>query len=754
MLKVCLLYRRRYHRILAATAAMLAFAPVLAVAAGGQQSHDWALYALVIILLLLLLLTIRRGLPGAAIPVDDNARPLPLQASGDEWWEWRPAENQLRRGQHWRHFPCDNLRYRDAEFGLTIHPKDLNRVEAALHACLHGQQPGFQETYRLQQGDSWSWVLDRGTVVEQGATGTPVRLLGTLTDVSALMQSTEQHRLFSRTLEHISDGVLILDRNFHIVDVNRAFHRITGHQREAVIGRPLKFSRYPQQFTEQIRKALLQHHQWQGELEEFRADGGAYLLELTIDPISDDNGDITHYVGVFSDITQRKRTEQELLKLANSDTLTELPNRSLFYANHQHLTRRQLPHALMVFDLDNFKKINDSLGHMAGDRLLCAVADRLKQCCGSSDTLYRLGGDEFAVIIEGNNSIAHLTEMAQRALNTLHDPFRVQQTDIFVTSSVGIALYPLDGQSTEDLLKKADTAMYHAKAQGANRTQFFSESMNEQAIKRIQMEALLRQALRNNGFEVHYQPQYSLERQEMIGMEALVRLRHPEHGLIYPGEFIPLAEESGLIIEIGELTLRQACLAAQRWREQGLFQGRIAVNLSARQLELADFGERVRQVLDETGLPPRALELEITEGSVMQSPTHAIAALQAVRQQGIWLALDDFGTGYSSLAYLKQFPVTSLKIDRTFVKDLESSLEDRQMASAIITIAHNLGLEVIAEGVESESQLRILSAMNCEICQGYLLSKPLNEASMSSLLKRSGGRMELPTSGNRNSRNG
>ncbi len=739
---------------MAATAAMLAFAPPPTLAANDHQTHDWALYGLVCMLLMLLLLTIRRGIPAASGNNDDVTSLLPVQASGDEWWEWRPAENQLKRGQHWQHFPCDNLRYRDGEFGLTIHPKDQNRVEAALRACLSGEQPGFQETYRLQHGEGWNWVLDRGAVVEHGPAGTPLRLSGTLTDVSALMQSTEQHRLFSRTLEHISDGVMILDRNFHIVDVNRAFHRITGHQREAVMGRPLKFSRYPQQFTEQIRNALLQHHQWQGELEEFRADGGVYLLELTFDPISDDNGEVTHYVGVFSDITQRKRTEQELLKLANSDTLTELPNRSLFYANHQHLTRRQLTHALMVFDLDNFKKINDSLGHMAGDRLLCAVADRLKKCCSSSDTLYRLGGDEFAVIIEGNNSIAHLTEMAQRALSTLNEPFRVQQTDIFVTSSVGIALYPLDGQSTEDLLKKADTAMYHAKAQGANRTQFFSESMNEQAIKRIQMEALLRQALRSNGFELHYQPQYSLERQEMIGMEALVRLRHPDHGLIYPGDFIPLAEESGLIVEIGEVTLRLACQAAQRWREQGLFQGRMAVNLSARQLELADFGERLRQVLEQTGLPARALELEITEGSVMQSPALAIAAMQAIRQQGIWLALDDFGTGYSSLAYLKQFPVTTLKIDRTFVKDLESSLEDRQMASAIITIAHNLGLEVIAEGVESESQLRILSAMNCEICQGYLLGKPLDEASMNSLLKRSGGRMELPGNGSRNLLNG
>ena len=667
-----------------------------------------------------------------------------MRAAGDEWWDWQIESKHLHRGRHWHSFPFDSIRCSDEQVGATVHPKDLLRVTNAITGCLKGDHEQYQATYRIKQDEGWRWILDRGAVLERDGLGQPLRMAGTLTDVSHLMQSSEQHRLFARTLEHISDGVVILDRHFQIVDINRAFGRITGFERDQILGSSLLFSRYPQQFTDQVKKTLTKTGRWVGELEENRADGSAFLMEMTIDAIADEHGEASHFVGVFSDITERKRTEQELLKLANSDTLTELPNRSLFYANHQHLTRRRQPHALMVFDLDNFKKINDSLGHMAGDKLLCAVAERLKRCCRSNDTLYRLGGDEFAIVIEGNNSIANLTEVAKRALTSLKEPFHVEQTDIFVTSSVGIALYPLDGQTTEDLLKKADTAMYHAKSSGANRSQFFSESMNEQAIRRIQLEALLRNSMQANTFELHYQPQYAIERAQMIGMEVLIRLRHPERGLIYPGEFIALAEESGLIVDIGEWVLRQACRTAQRWREAGLFTGRIAVNLSARQLELEDFGDRVSQILEETGLPPRALELEITEGSVMQSPGLAIATMQAIRQLGVQLALDDFGTGYSSLAYLKQFPLTSLKIDRTFVKDLESSLEDRQMASAIITIAHNLGLEVIAEGVESESQLRILSAMQCEVCQGYLLGKPMDEASMVALLRKSGGRMELP----------
>lgn len=744
MLKICPLHRGvSVSRSALVLYGLLPWTPAFA---NADTVGSWSPWLLSVLLLVLLVLALLRGAPRHQSRGPAAASQQPLRAAGDEWWDWQVESSHLHRGQHWPHFPFDSLRCSDEQLGVSIHPKDLLRVTTAISSCLKGEQEQYQATYRIKQDDGWRWILDRGAVLERDGAGQPLRMAGTLTDVSHLMHSSEQHRLFARTLEHISDGVVILDRHFQIVDINRAFGRITGFERQEILGRALIFARYPQQFTDQVKKTLAKTGRWVGELEESRADGSTFLMELTIDAISDEHGEASHFVGVFSDITERKRTEQELLKLANSDTLTELPNRSLFYANHQHLTRRRQPHALMVFDLDNFKKINDSLGHMAGDKLLCAVAERLKRCCRSNDTLYRLGGDEFAIVIEGNNSIANLTEVAKRALASLKEPFHVEQTDIFVTSSVGIALYPLDGQTTEELLKKADTAMYHAKSSGANRSQFFSESMNEQAIRRIQLEALLRNGMQANTFELHYQPQYAIERGEMIGMEVLIRLRHPERGLIYPGEFIALAEESGLIVDIGEWVLRQACRTTQRWRDAGLFNGRIAVNLSARQLELEDFGERISQILEETGLPPRALELEITEGSVMQSPGLAIATMQAIRQLGVQLALDDFGTGYSSLAYLKQFPLTSLKIDRTFVKDLESSLEDRQMASAIITIAHNLGLEVIAEGVESESQLRILSAIQCEVCQGYLLGKPMDESSMIALLRKSGGRMELPSS--------
>ncbi len=678
---------------------------------------------------------LRHRLSSTGSPADPAISSAPVGASGDEWWEWDLRQSSLKRSGHWRLFPRDGIRLDEDKHAATVHPKDLLRVSKALDDYIQGKTKQFQETYRIKTDEgSWLWVFDRGSITERDDAHKPCLMAGTLTDVSHLMQSSEQHHLFARTLEHISDGVVILDKSFNVRDINRAFSRITGYSREQVVGWKFFFSRYPTQFSEQLKKTLANTGRWVGELEEARQDGSLFQMELTLDAIADDQGEFTHYVGVFSDISQRKKTEQELRKLANSDTLTNLPNRSLFFANHQHMVRRQERHALMVFDLDNFKKINDSLGHHAGDQLLCAVARRLQNCCRSQDTLYRLGGDEFAIVIEGKSQIANITEVAKRALETLKDPFNIQDKEIFVTSSVGIALYPLDGRNTQDLLKKADTAMYYAKNQGANRYQFFSESMNEQAVRRLELETMLQRALKEDLFELHYQPQYCVERNELVGMEALLRLRHPEQGLVPPAEFIPLAEESGLIVEIGQRVLRKACETVVQWRQQGLFKGRIAVNLAAAQLELADFGDQVKAVLDQTGLPPRALELEITEGSVMQSPTQAIASMQAIRQLGVMLALDDFGTGYSSLAYLKQFPLTTLKIDRTFVKDLETSLEDRQMASAIITIAHNLGLEVIAEGVETESQLKILSAMQCEICQGYLLGKPMAEEDMSKLL--------------------
>jgi len=428
---------------------------------------------------------------------------------------------------------------------------------------------------------------------------------------------------------------------------------------------------------------------------------------------------------VFSDITKRKETEAELRKLASLDTLTGLPNRSFFQANQARLVKNKINHALLVFDLDNFKKINDSMGHQVGDNVLCQVASRMLALSRKQDSVYRLGGDEFSIIIEGTNDIHTITSLAKNILSATAQPFKLKNQEIVLYSSIGIVLFPEDGNSGHELLKNADTAMYHAKGSGGNKYQFFSDSMNKQAVKRLQIENLIRHGLKEDSFSVFYQPKIEISTGKVAGMEALVRFETPNKGVISPIVFIPVSEETGQIIDIGEIVLRKACFATKKWVDAGLFDGRVAVNLSAVQFTQSNLVGQIADILKESQLPAKHLELEITEGTVMDSPQEAIDTMLQIRAMGIHLSLDDFGTGYSSLAYLKKFPLNTLKIDKAFVDDIEESEQGRNMVATIVTIAHNLGMDVVAEGVETNQQLSFLSGLRCEQLQGYLYSKPL-----------------------------
>lgn len=380
----------------------------------------------------------------------------------------------------------------------------------------------------------------------------------------------------------------------------------------------------------------------------------------------------------------------------------------------------------MMMDLDNFKKINDSLGHQIGDQLLKLVAQRLNNIIPKHTTLYRLGGDEFALLIDKSSDIAASAIIANEVIEAFREPFSLAGEILVVGVSIGIVLYPEDEQNEQALLRKADIAMYHAKSAGGNRYQFYSESLNRNALRQLEVESLIREALRDDLLEVYFQPKIHVASGELAGMEALVRLNHPIHGLISPIEFIPLAEETGLIVEVGDVVLRKACFAAQAWREQGLFNGRVAVNLSSRQFALPDLQARIESILRLTKLPASNLELEITEGTVISQPEKAIKVMHQLANMGISLALDDFGTGYSSLSYLKRFPIHTLKIDKAFVDDIDKSDRDLKMVDSIITIAHNMGLRVVGEGVEHSEQLSILKALNCEEIQGFIYSKAIS----------------------------
>ena len=664
------------------------------------------------------------------IKASEERLKLSLWGSGDEMWDWNIKKGKIYRSNIWGilDFPQDGKRNlsQEQDKKTNINENDISRITDALNAHLVNKTEYFEATYRVKDtNDQWIWVLDRGKVVERDENSIPTRMTGTLKDISDIKKADERLKLFAKCIENITDAVVIYDRKYQIVDVNKSFRRITGKTKADMIGKSLNFSRYPDSFTTNVKNHLANKGSWHGEIESKRDNGEVYLTDLNIDIIRDENQHISHFVGVFSDITKRKETEGELIKLANSDTLTGLPNRSYFQANQVRLVNKRIPHALLVFDLDKFRKVNDSMGHEVGDLLLCKMAERIRNVGRKQDTVYRLGGDEFSIIIENTNDIHTITTIAKNILGTIAEPIKLKNQELVLTSSIGIVLYPEDGTSPPDLLKNAGTAMYHAKNVGGDQYQFFNGAMNKKAVKRLQTEVLIRHGLKEDFFSVFYQPKIEIATGKVAGMEALVRFETPSKGIISPLDFIPVSEETGQIIGIGEVVLRKACFATKTWIDEGLFDGRIAVNLSAVQFTQPNLVEMIVDILKESRLPAKHLELEITEGTVMDSPQAAINTMLQIRDLGIHLSLDDFGTGYSSLAYLKKFPLNTLKIDKAFVDDIETSDQGRNMVATIVTIAHNLGLQVVAEGVETNKQLDFLSGLHCEQLQGFLYSKPL-----------------------------
>ncbi|WP_028775166.1 EAL domain-containing protein [Shewanella waksmanii] len=662
---------------------------------------------------------------------------LSLWGSGDEMWDWDIETGQIYRSNIWGslEFPRDGQRSGDGSEESNIHPMDQERVSSALNKHFTGECDHFEAAYRVKgKADEWVWILDRAKIVERDEQDKPVRMTGTIKNINNFKQAEEQLRLFERAIENISEGMFILDSEFNFVEVNEACCDLCEKSRSDFIGIKLNFDLYPDSYSEQIHAILQQQGSWSNDVESSKGDGSSFLMELTIDAIYDEQGALSHFVGVFSDISRRKQQEEELRKLTNNDLLTSLPNRSSLMVTLGNLVRKDTHHTLMVLDLDNFKKINDSLGHQVGDELLKMVALRIEAAVPYHTSIYRLGGDEFAILVDNNPDIGSAAVIANSVIDAFNNPFDLSNDRVVVGVSIGIVLYPEDDQNEQALLRKADIAMYHAKSGGGNRYQFYSESLNRNAIRQLEVENLIREGLKEDLFEVYYQPKIDLKSGKLAGMEALVRLNHPQHGLIPPGDFIPLAEETGLIIDIGEVVLKKACFAAQNWRRQGIFNGRVAVNLSSQQFALPDLHQRIESILRLTQLPASNLELEITEGTVIKQPEKAIKVMDQLSQMGVSLALDDFGTGYSSLSYLKRFPIHTLKIDKAFVDDIDKSDRDLKMVDSIITIAHNMGLSVVGEGVEEASQLSILKALKCEEIQGFIYSKAVTEERFSKLL--------------------
>ncbi|MCL1075226.1 EAL domain-containing protein [Shewanella dokdonensis] len=667
---------------------------------------------------------------------------LALLGSGGRMWDWQLKHNRLYiTSQH------DGDEYSEEidrqQFYSQVHPDDLPKITEALQLYINGETPFYEAEYRLKNttdGD-WLWGLDRGKAVEWDKHGNPIRLAGTLTDISLRKRQEDQLRLSYQVLESMNEAVVITDLDYRVIDVNPAFTDITGFTEQDIKGRPVLFltrGLYPRSFYQQAESVMLNRHSWAREMQIRTRRGKLLPVWMEANQVLDHRGHTSHLVMVFNDITERKKAEEDLRLMANYDQLTDLPNRTLFQDRLQHALAQAIrcdtKVALLFLDLDRFKNINDTRGHQVGDQLLSAVAERLRRVIREGDTVARIGGDEFTIILEGVHKTKAATVIAEKIIDTLKQPFAVGQMMLDITTSIGISIFPDDADNTEELLKFADTAMYHAKAMGRNNFQFYTACMNQAAVRHMQLESGLKQALANNELYLVYQPKYEVKSGKLIGMEALLRWHSDKLGPVSPVEFIPLAEETGMINTIGGWVLQQVCQQLAQWRQQGLQPVPVAINLSAKQLN-NHIVDEVQQALTTCELTASLLELELTESAVMQHPAESIAILARLEALGLTLAVDDFGTGYSSLAYLKRFPIHTLKIDKEFVRDISDDPEDAAITSAIIALAHSLDLLVVAEGVETQEQLHFLASQGCDQVQGYLLGKPMSVADCSGLLQ-------------------
>ena len=617
----------------------------------------------------------------------------------------------------------------DPQLDELSKPPESQLPESIL-ALLHRAQINHGQNAQIQDGlgDKKQWLCFRSEL----QTPDGIRLLTVFQDITERSQLLNQLRLSKLVIDHTSDAVIITNAEAKIIETNPAFSRITGYSRNEALGNTPRLYRsdhHDAGFYIELWQQLNRDGHWRGEIWNRKKDGSLFPAWVSINRVGELEDEQRQYIGVFSDISNIKQVEKELERIAYYDPLTGLPNRALFHDRLQHelATARRHKHqlALLFLDLDRFKYVNDSFGHSVGDALLKIIAERLSSEVRENDTVTRLGGDEFTVIISESAHIGHTTQLVKRILARINQPINLAGQQLHVSASIGIALYPDDGDNSETLIQHADMAMYQAKAQGRNAFHYFTDILHQRASSRLLLENELREALEKNQFVLYYQPKLELNSRRVVGMEALVRWVHPEKGIISPLAFIPVAEESGLIIPLGQWVLEEACRQTELWHQQGWSHLRVAVNLSARQFKKVGLVDDISLTLQQSGLKPSALELEITESMVVEDGSAAVKVLTQLRSLGVEISIDDFGTGYSNLRYLKQFPLNSLKIDRGFVGEITVDREDAAIVKAIILMARGLGLNVIAEGIETQEQLDFLLLHQCSMGQGFLFSPPI-----------------------------
>ncbi len=674
---------------------------------------------------------------------------LALESAHGAAWDWDVASGSVTYSRNWYKmigFEKDELASTIDAWRNRVHPDDISRLTESLEQYFRGDSKTYECEYRIRtKKGHYVWWLDRGKIIERDADNRPLRIIGIDTDITELKRQEEALRLAAIAFES-REGISITDKDGTIVRVNRAFTEITGYRSEEVIGHTHAILRSDLQgdsFYKKMWTELTEKGRWQGEIWDRRKNGEVYPIWLGVTAVNNAHGEMTHYIGHFIDISERKKFEDRITYLAYHDSLTKLPNRTLLYDRINTCLKADKRYrdvsALLFLDLDRFKNLNDALGHRIGDQLLVQVAGRLEGELRDEDTVARLGGDEFVVLIvnlrsnDKQASINHAATIAEKVQKAFNPPFFLEGHEFHCTASIGIVLFPDNHRSADDILKQADTAMYRAKAEGGNTIRFYEPAMQEIADARLSIEKDLRHAIANNELTLHLQPQVDFQGRFMAA-EVLLRWNHPERGLVLPNEFIPVAEETGLIIDIGEWVLNEACRILRRWTERNISLSYLAVNVSPRQFRQQNFVGMVESLLQRNEVDPVTVMLEITEQAVIHDIEDTVKKIELLKNKGVQFAIDDFGTGYSSLAYLKRLPLGVLKIDRSFVSGIGENSNDRAIVETIIAMAIRLNLEPVAEGVEQQAQLEFLHQQGCHKFQGFHFSRPLPVIELESLL--------------------
>jgi diguanylate cyclase (GGDEF)-like protein/PAS domain S-box-containing protein len=645
-------------------------------------------------------------------------------------WEFDLVKNKLELSEEtYRIFGLASNAVVTVDLLLSVSsPEDYEMVSTAWLAALKGDAIDIE--HRIVVDGQIRWVHELAEV-DFDEQGNPLFAIGTISDITNNKHEEEKLRLAAKVFENTNESILITDADNNVVAANNAFTRMTGFTLNEVLGKNPRFlasGDYDQAFYRELWHAIETEGCWQGEIVDRNKEGQRFFQNLAINVVKNEHDQVTHYISIGNDITERKEYDKNVHFLAYYDVLTGLPNRALMRDRLGQLIasshRDKTEFALLFLDLDRFKYINDSMGHSIGDKLLQSVAQRLQACVREGDTVSRIGGDEFIVLLRevGEEDVK---AVADKLLNALAAPFNLNGQVISTYASVGIALYPHHATDTDVLMKNADAAMYNAKENGRNNYKFFKPEMHFRANQIFLMEKDLRVALEQDEFTLVYQPKVDLASGKICGAEALIRWNHPEKGFISPADFIPVAEETGQIVTIGEWVLRTACWRFASWQKQGMAAFPIAVNLSIRQLIQPNLADVIEHILKENNLSPAYLELEITEGIMMGDTKKAMEFLTRMHTLGVQMSIDDFGTGFSSLNYLKNLPVNKLKIDQSFVRDIETDQSDAAIVRSIISLGHRLDLKVIAEGVETMEQLDFLRIRGCDEIQGYFYCRPL-----------------------------